>query len=165
MIFGLQYWIQFWKHFQHNPFIHLAPGTVSHFLRCSGLTIVEWSLDFPYVVLVMSTPVGILPAKQCRSPLSIISALKDERFDSQAHCSCHGQNAVIDVQLYNIGSCPSRSPDFCTIGNTNTGACFVCDIWVSYVGDHEDYCNTRWHLIVWYRRFGGACNHHLHDIR
>lgn len=59
---------------------------------------------------------------------SIIHTLKHEGYDSHVCCTFNGQNALIPVQLFSIDKCPSRSPDFRTIGNAIREPRLVCDI-------------------------------------
>lgn len=96
---------------------------------------------------------------------SIIRTLKYEGYDSHVCCTCHGQNALIAVQLFGIDKCPSRSPDFSTIGNGIREPRLVCDVWISHRGKREDRCNAIWRRVVWFRRFGETRNHHLYDRR
>ena len=143
----------------HNTLIDSVHWTVFRFLCCTGLKIVKIA-PFPTGCTCGVYPSVHFASKGLQTVSSIISVLKDERYDSNVCCTCHDQNALIAVQLLGIDKRPSRSPDFNTIGNANRGPRLVCDIWVSHLGK-RDHRNTIWRRVVWYRRFGETCNRHL----
>lgn len=145
----------------HNPFIVSVNWTVFRFVCCTRLNIVKIA-PFPAGCTGDGYP-RMHFASKWMEMASSIRTLKDEGYDSHVCCTCHGQNALIAVQLLGIERCPSRSPDFNTIGNANRGPRLVRDIWVSHLGKREDHCNTT--CVVWYRRFGETCNHHPYDRR